>query len=46
MQAAQPLTQLREPLPPAGTEEAIVADLDPPLGQDVLQEAPDELLGG
>src|SRR4030042_2792338 len=35
----------REPLPLARTEEAIVADLDPPLGQNVLQEAPDELLG-
>ena len=35
----------RQPLPLAETEEATNSDLDPPLGQNVLKEAPDELLG-
>ncbi|HXD32767.1 MAG TPA: hypothetical protein VN643_16710 [Pyrinomonadaceae bacterium] len=29
----------------SGTEQAVVTDLDEPIGEQVLEEAPDELFG-
>ena len=40
------LTHSGEPLSVARAEEAIVTNFDKALGQDVLKEAADELLGG
>jgi hypothetical protein len=43
---AQLLAQGGQPLPKTRAEEAVVAHFDEAFGQDVLQEAADELLGG
>ena len=40
------MSGLLKPLPLSRREQAIVTDLDEPIGEDVLEEAADELLGG
>jgi len=44
--AAQLLAEGGQPLPKTRTEEAVVTHFDEALGQDLLQKAADELLGG